>query len=88
MCCGIAEVRIYDKKSLKDCHKLCIIYIIFSPGPDKEVWDSSEGDWVSDKNIPYLSKFLTLLVKGESYSMSYRLAVLLVQNFHGMSLSL
>ena len=35
----------YDKKSLKDCHKLCIIYIIFSPDPDKEIWDSSEGDW-------------------------------------------
>ena len=43
---------------------------------------------VSDKNIPYLSKFLTLLVKAESYSMNYKLAVLLVQNFHGMSLSL
>ena len=34
---GIAEVRIYDKKSLKDCHKLCVIYSIFSPDP--------EGDW-------------------------------------------
>ena len=44
---------------------------------------------VSDKNIPYFcQKLLKLLVKGESYSMSYKLAVLLVQNFHGMSLSL
>ena len=42
---GIAEVCINDKKTLKDCHKLCIIYIIFSPDPDKEIWDSSEGDW-------------------------------------------
>ena len=41
---GIAEVHIYDKKSLKDCHKLCIIYIKFSPDPDKEIWDSSEED--------------------------------------------
>ena len=45
----------YDKKSLKDCHKLCIIYIIFSPDPDKEIWDSSEGDWVSDKKIFHIS---------------------------------
>ena len=62
----MAEVCIYHKKSLKDCHKLCIIYIIFSPDPDKEIWDSSEGDWGLRKKrySIFLSKFLTLLVKG------------------------
>ena len=57
------------KRSLKACHKLSIryMYVIFSPDPDKEIWDSSEGDWVSDENIPYFcQKLLTLLVKGES----------------------
>ena len=61
----MAEVCIYDKNSLKDCHKLCIIYIIFSPDPDKEIWDSSEGDWGLryKKYSIFLSNFLTLLVK-------------------------
>ena len=41
---------------------------------------------VSDKNIPYFcQKLLILLVKGGG---GHKLAVLLVQNFHGMSLSL
>ena len=25
------------KQSLKACHKLCVIYIIFSPDPNKEI---------------------------------------------------
>ena len=54
------------KRLLKACHELCMIYVIFSPDLDMEIWDWRKIG-VSDKNIPYFcQKLLTLLVKEES----------------------
>ena len=46
----------YDKKSLKDCHKLCIIYIIFSLQTQIRSFGIPQREiGVSDKKIFHIS---------------------------------
>ena len=60
----MAEVCNYDKKSLKDSHKLCIIYIIFSPDPDKVGYENHKPYLRTPYLNPY-QMFAALLGRNE-----------------------